>query len=167
MRDLAFYAFDLLVDQGEDITGCPISSARSGSRRCSRRVPPPILYGDHVIGKGEALFDAICTEGGEGIIAKKANAPYRGARAKNWLKVKCIQRQEFVIVGWQASDKRRGFRSLHLAVRDGKQADLCRQGRHRLRHRDDREPERDDATAGSRHSRRSTCRAPRCAGRTG
>ena len=83
-------------------------------------MPAPIIYGDHVIAKGEALFDAICKEGGEGIIAKKASAPYRGARGKNWLKVKCIQRQEFVIVGWQASDKRRGFRSLHLAVRDGK-----------------------------------------------
>ena len=118
--DLAFYAFDLLVDQGEDITRCPTSSARSGSRHCSRAVSAPIIYGDHVIAKGEALFDAICAEGGEGIIAKKASAPYRGARARNWLKVKCIQRQEFVIVGWQASDKRRGFRSLHLAVRDGK-----------------------------------------------
>ena len=51
---------------------CPTSSARSGSRRCSRRSAAPILYGDHVIGKGEALFDAICKEGGEGIISKKA-----------------------------------------------------------------------------------------------
>ena len=70
---------------------------------------PPILYGDHVVGKGEALFDAICKEGGEGIISKKAKAPYRGERGRNWLKVKCIQRQEFVIVGWQESDKRHGF----------------------------------------------------------
>jgi bifunctional non-homologous end joining protein LigD len=71
-----------------------------------------------VIGKGEALFDAICKEGGEGIISKKASAPYRGTRTRCWLKVKCIQRQEFVIVGWSESDKRRGFRSLLLALRD-------------------------------------------------
>ena len=76
---------------------------------------PPILYGDHVVGKGEKLFDAICKEGGEGIISKKAKAPYRSGQARNWLKIKCIQRQEFVIVGWQDSDKRHGFRSLHLA----------------------------------------------------
>jgi bifunctional non-homologous end joining protein LigD len=118
--DLAFYAFDLLVDQGEDIVGLPNLERKERLAALLRAAPPPILYGDHVIAKGEALFDAICKEGGEGIIAKKASAPYRGARAKNWLKVKCIQRQEFVIVGWQASDKRRGFRSLHLAVRDGK-----------------------------------------------
>ena len=118
--DLAFYAFDLLVDQGEDITKLPNLERKERLAALLKAAPPPILYGDHVIAKGEALFNAICAEKGEGIIAKKASAPYRSARAKSWLKVKCIQRQEFVIVGWQASDKRRGFRSLHLAVRDGK-----------------------------------------------
>ena len=118
--DLAFYAFDLLVDQGEDITKLPNLERKERLAALLKAAPPPILYGDHVIAKGEALFNAICAEKGEGIIAKKASAPYRGARAKSCLNVKCIQRQEFVIVGWQASDKRRGFRSLHLAVRDGK-----------------------------------------------
>ncbi len=118
--DLAFYAFDLLVDQGEDIRKLPNLERKERLAALLKAVSAPILYGDHVVGKGEALFDAICEEGGEGIISKKAKAPYKGERAKNWLKVKCIQRQEFVIVGWQASDKRRGFRSLHLAARDGR-----------------------------------------------
>jgi bifunctional non-homologous end joining protein LigD len=117
--DLAFYAFDLIVDQGEDISALPNIERKQRLAALLKAVPSPIIYGDHVLAKGEALFDAICKEGGEGIIAKKSKAPYRGARAKNWLKVKCIQRQEFVIVGWQSSDKRRGFRSLHLAVREG------------------------------------------------
>jgi len=118
--DLAFYAFDLLIDQGEDIIHLPNIERKQRLATLLKAVPAPIIYGDHVLAKGEALFEAICAEGGEGIIAKKASASYRGARAKNWLKVKCIKRQEFVIVGWQASDKRRGFRSLHLAVQDGK-----------------------------------------------
>ena len=118
--DLAFYAFDLLVDRGEDIKRLTNLQRKERLAALLKGAPPPLLYGDHIIAKGEALFDAICKEGGEGVIAKKANATYRGARAKNWLKVKCIQRQEFVIVGWQASDKRRSFRSLHLGVRDGK-----------------------------------------------
>jgi bifunctional non-homologous end joining protein LigD len=118
--DLAFYAFDLLVDQGKDIRKLSNLERKERLAALLKAVSPPILYGDHVVGKGEALFDAICKEGGEGIISKKAKAPYKGERAKNWLKVKCIQRQEFVIVGWQASDKRRGFRSLHLAARDGR-----------------------------------------------
>jgi bifunctional non-homologous end joining protein LigD len=117
--NLAFYAFDLLIDRGEDIR--KLSNVERKARLASllEGVPPPILYGDHVIGKGEALFKAICEQGGEGIISKKANAPYSGRRGRSWLKIKCIQRQEFVIVGWLESDKRRGFRSLLLAARDG------------------------------------------------
>jgi len=118
--DLAFYAFDLLVDQGKDIRKLPNLERKERLAALLKAVSPPIIYGDHVVGKGEALFDAICAEGGEGIISKKAGAPYRGERTKNWLKIKCIQRQEFVIIGWQASDKRRGFRSLHLAAKEGR-----------------------------------------------
>jgi bifunctional non-homologous end joining protein LigD len=81
-------------------------------------VAPPIIYGDHIVGRGEAMFNAMCEQGGEGIVSKKASAPYRGARTRNWLKVKCIQRQEFVIVGWSESDKRIGFRSLLLAAKE-------------------------------------------------
>ena len=117
--DLAFYAFDLLVDRGEDITRLPNIERKERLAALLKTASHPILYGDHVIGKGEALFDAICAEGGEGIISKKASAPYSGTRSRNWLKIKCIQRQEFIIVGWQESDKRRGFRSLHLAVQEG------------------------------------------------
>ena len=118
--NLAFYAFDLLVDRGEDIRKLPNIERKARLAALLEGVAPPILYGDHVVGKGEALFDAICQQGGEGIIAKKADAPYSSRRTRNWLKIKCIQRQEFIIVGWSESDKRKGFRSLLLAVRDGR-----------------------------------------------
>jgi bifunctional non-homologous end joining protein LigD len=118
--NLAFYAFDLLIDRGEDIRALPNIERKERLAALLKGVAPPILYGDHVIGKGEALFDAVCKQKGEGIISKKASAPYRGTRSRCWLKVKCIQRQEFVIIGWAESDKRRGFRSLLLAARDGK-----------------------------------------------
>ncbi|WP_309610534.1 DNA ligase D [Sphingomonas sp.] len=118
--NLAFYAFDLIVDRGEEIAKLGNLERKERLAALLKAVSAPILYGDHILAKGEALFEAICKEGGEGIIAKKASAPYSGARAKNWLKIKCTNRQEFVIVGWQESDKRRGFRSLHLAVQDRK-----------------------------------------------
>jgi bifunctional non-homologous end joining protein LigD len=118
--NLAFYAFDLLVDRGKDIRKLPNIERKERLAALLKGVAPPILYGDHIVGKGEALFDAICKEGGEGIISKKASAPYRGARTRNWLKVKCTWRQEFVIVGWSESDKRRGFRSLLLGLREGR-----------------------------------------------
>jgi bifunctional non-homologous end joining protein LigD len=116
--NLVFYAFDLLVDRGEDIRKLPNIERKARLASLLEGVSPPIIYGDHVVGKGEALFNAVCKDGGEGIVSKKASAPYRNRRTRNWLKVKCIRRQEFVIVGWSESDKRRGFRSLLLAVKE-------------------------------------------------
>jgi bifunctional non-homologous end joining protein LigD len=116
--NLVFYAFDLLVDRGEDIKKLPNIERKARLAALLEGVPPPIIYGDHIIGRGEAMFNAMCEQGGEGIVSKKADAPYKGTRTRNWLKVKCIQRQEFVIVGWSDSDRRLGFRSLLLAARD-------------------------------------------------
>ena len=117
---LAFYAFDLLVDRGEDIRKLPNIERKERLAALLEGVSPAILYGDHIIGRGVEMFDAVCKTGGEGIISKKASATYQGTRTRNWLKVKCIQRQEFVIIGWSESDKRRGFRSLLLAAKDGR-----------------------------------------------
>ncbi len=122
-RGLTLFAFDLLELNGEDLTALPnlqrkerLASALGDGK------PPFILYADHIIGKGEELFEAMCQAGGEGIISKRAAAPYRGTRTKSWLKIKCVQRQEFVIIGWSESDKKgRGFRSLLLGLhQDGK-----------------------------------------------
>jgi bifunctional non-homologous end joining protein LigD len=116
--NLVFYAFDLLVDRGEDIRKLPNIERKERLAALLSGVSPPILYGDHVIGRGEELFREVCKTGGEGIVSKLARASYSGARTRSWLKVKCIQRQEFVIVGWSESDKRRGFRSLLLGAKD-------------------------------------------------
>jgi bifunctional non-homologous end joining protein LigD len=116
--NLVFYAFDLLIDRGDDIRKLPNIERKERLAELLKGVPPPILYGDHIVGRGEAMFDAMCEQGGEGIVSKKADAPYRGSRTRNWLKIKCIQRQEFVIVGWSESDKRLGFRSLLLAAKE-------------------------------------------------
>ena len=117
---LAFFAFDLMVDQGKDIRKLPNIERKERLATLLEGVSPPILYGDHVIGRGEEMFEAVCKTGGEGIISKKASATYTGTRTRNWLKIKCIQRQEFVIIGWSESDKRRGFRSLLLAAKKGR-----------------------------------------------
>ena len=116
--NLAYYAFDLLVDRGEDIKRLPNIERKERLASLLEGASSPILYGDHVIGRGEALFNEICKQRGEGIVSKRAAAPYKGTRTRDWLKIKCIQRQEFVIVGWSESDKRIGFRSLLLAAKD-------------------------------------------------
>ena len=115
--NLAFYAFDLLVDRGEDIRKLPNIERKERLAALLEGVPPPILYGDHVIGKGEELFDAICKAGRRRDHLEEGRRALSAAtRTRNWLKIKCIQRQEFVIVGWSESDKRRGFRSLLLGA---------------------------------------------------
>ena len=114
--NLVFYAFDLLVDRGEDIKRLPNIVRKDRLASLLAGVNPPIIYGDHVIGRGEDLFREVCRQGGEGIVAKKSSCRYKGVRTRNWLKVKCIDREEFVIVGWTKSDKRIGFRSLLLAA---------------------------------------------------
>ncbi len=116
--NLVFYAFDLLVDRGEDIKKLPNIERKERLASLLQGVSAPIIYGDHVIGRGEALYNQVCKQGGEGIVSKRAAAPYRGTRTRDWLKIKCIERQEFVIVGWSESDKRIGFRSLLLATKE-------------------------------------------------
>jgi bifunctional non-homologous end joining protein LigD len=117
---LAYFAFDILNLGGRDLTGLSNLDRKAELERLLKEVPAPIHYSDHVIGNGEKLFDSLCGEGMEGIVSKRADAPYRvGLRTKTWLKVKCLHRQEFVIVGWTPSDKGRGFRSLLLGVHEG------------------------------------------------
>ena len=118
-RDLTLFAFDLLSLDGEDLKRLP----NLERKELLRTIIPnqgPILFAEHVIGEGEKLFQAMCREGFEGIVSKRADAPYLGKRTQTWLKIKCIQRQEFVIVGWTPSEARgRGFRSLLLGLNEG------------------------------------------------
>jgi bifunctional non-homologous end joining protein LigD len=119
-RGLTLFVFDALEIDGEDLTPLP-NIERKGrlATLLGPGNPPTLLYADHIVGRGEELLRAMCDAGQEGIISKRADAPYRGRRTKCWLKVKCIQRQEFVIIGWTPSDKKgRGFRSLLLGVNE-------------------------------------------------
>ncbi|MBC7493062.1 MAG: DNA ligase D [Novosphingobium sp.] len=113
---LDFHAFDLLELDGQDLTALGNIERKERLEALLAQARAPIHVADHVIGAGEPLFKAMCAAGQEGIISKRIDAAYRGARTKSWLKVKCIRREEFVIVGWTASDTRaRPFASLLLA----------------------------------------------------
>jgi len=79
----------------------------------------PVYYTDHLQGNGQAMFDALCGRGFEGVIAKRARGKYVPGRGRSWLKIKCGASQEFVIVGWAESTKDRHFSSVLLAVNEG------------------------------------------------
>ena len=114
---LTLFAFDLLSQGGEDLTKLPLLARKERLRVLLQGGDARIQFSEHIQGAGEKLFETMCREGYEGVVSKRADAPYRGARTKTWLKIKCIHRQEFVIIGWTPSSaKGRGFRSLLLAV---------------------------------------------------
>ncbi|KKB09341.1 DNA ligase D [Devosia chinhatensis] len=117
---LEYFAFDLLELDGKDLTKKPLVERKAALEgllgKATRR--DPIQYSSHVTGHGQKVFDALCRDGHEGVIAKRAQDPYRGDRTKSWLKIKCLKRQEFVIGGWSPSSKRKGFASLLVGTWD-------------------------------------------------
>ncbi|HEY9553671.1 DNA ligase D [Allosphingosinicella sp.] len=119
-RGLTLFLFDALEIEGEPLSKLPNLERKARlASLVGEGQPPFILYADHIVGHGEKLLKAMCDAGQEGIISKRADAPYRGARTKNWLKIKCTNRQEFVIVGWTPSEsKGRALRALLLAVHE-------------------------------------------------
>ena len=116
--EMTFFAFDLLRHDGEDLRALTNVERKERLRALMADADPHLQFAEHVAGPGEPLFETMCREGFEGVVSKRADAPYRGKRTQAWLKTKCIRRQEFVIVGWLPSDKGRGLRSLLLGVHE-------------------------------------------------
>jgi len=113
---LSFHAFDLLEVDGRDLAGLPNIERKERLEALLAAAEPPIHVADHVIGAGEKLYKAMCAAGQEGIISKTIDGKYASRRTRNWVKVKCTLRQEFVIIGWKKSSaKGRPFSSLLLA----------------------------------------------------
>uniref|UniRef100_UPI00262E35DC non-homologous end-joining DNA ligase n=1 Tax=uncultured Sphingomonas sp. TaxID=158754 RepID=UPI00262E35DC len=117
---MTLFAFDLIEQDGEDLTALPLVQRKARLQPLVTGSDDRLLYAEHIVGAGEQLFASLCGEGMEGVVSKRADSPYPNGRSNDWLKIKCLHRQEFVIIGWLPSDKRRGFRSLLLGVhRDG------------------------------------------------
>lgn len=117
-----FYAFDLLALEGKDLTSQPLEDRRAALDKLFADVTPrgflrlsPVLEGE-----GGDLFAKVGDVGGEGLVSKLRDAPYRSGRSAAWVKSKVERRGAFVIVGWQHSTARgRSFASLLLAAQEG------------------------------------------------
>ena len=116
--EMTLFAFDLLELDGEKLDKLPNVQRKERLRPLLDGADARLQFAEHIVGEGEKLFQTMCREGYEGIVSKLADAPYRGRRTQAWLKIKCLLRQEFVIVGWTESDKSRGFRALLLGVNE-------------------------------------------------
>jgi bifunctional non-homologous end joining protein LigD len=101
------YVFDLLYLEGRDTTQLPLL-ARKSLLRGALALRAPLRFTTHRRRDGEQLFRDACERGWEGLIAKRAGAPYTHGRSRDWLKLKCSAEQELVIGGYTAP---RGSRS--------------------------------------------------------
>ena len=82
-----------------------------------KRVSDWLIYSDHFVGDGPAVYRGACEAGLEGIISKRADSKHRSGRFKDWLKIKCHHGEEFVIGGYSRSDvKGKPFSSVPLGT---------------------------------------------------
>ncbi|APG87173.1 ATP-dependent DNA ligase (plasmid) [Sinorhizobium americanum CCGM7] len=115
-----FFAFDLLYFDGHDLTGTELSVRRHLLEGFLDGSSGAIRLSEEVYGDGAALLEKACSMGLEGIIAKHRDQPYRSGRTGDWLKIKCVQSESFMIVGYEQSlTARGGLGSLLLAGRKG------------------------------------------------
>ena len=119
--NLAYYVFDLLYLDGCDLRQVPLlDRKRSLAAVMPSGASGLLRYSDHIQGQGEVVFSEACRRGMEGIVSKRTDSTYLGGRNRNWIKVKCGLRQEFVIGGFtDPSGSRVAFGALLLGVYDG------------------------------------------------
>jgi DNA ligase D-like protein (predicted ligase) len=116
------YLFDVLWAGGRDVRPQPLLE-RKALLRSLLSFRDPLRFTEHRDADGEAYWREACRLGWEGIIAKRAGAPYRPGRTRDWLKFKCLNGQEFVIGGYtDPRGSRVGFGALLLGYygADGK-----------------------------------------------
>ena len=115
---LTYYVFDLLYADGYSLTAAPLVERKNLLEQivaASRGLDGVIQFSDHLVGHGPIMLEQARRAGLEGIMSKRVDSPYRGGRTSDWLKIKCHQRQEFVIGGYTPpSGSRKGFGALLL-----------------------------------------------------
>jgi bifunctional non-homologous end joining protein LigD len=109
-----YYVFDVLYAEGHDVRSRP-QAERKDLLRTVLTFEDPIRYTEHRERDGERFYAQACADRWEGLIAKRAAAPYRGGRSPDWLKFKCENEQEFVIGGYtDPQGSRQGLGALLL-----------------------------------------------------
>jgi DNA ligase D-like protein (predicted ligase) len=97
---LVFFLFDLLHLNGETIGARPLLERNERLRDLLSGAGSLLQFSDHQIGRGRDFYDRACALKVEGIVSKRVDAPYAPGNRGLWLKTKCLNREEFVVVGW-------------------------------------------------------------------
>lgn len=117
---IVYYVFDLLFLEGFDLRDSPLSERKRILKSLfdETQLASPILYSEHFAVDGATMYKQACTNKWEGIISKDLNSPYRSTRTEAWLKVKCVMKSKFYVVGYVPDPA--GIAALHLAKKSGK-----------------------------------------------
>ena len=117
---LLFYAFDLLYLDGFDLRSAPLEGRRRVLAGLIAGAPAGrILMSETIAEPGAMLLRHACEMGLEGIVAKRADAPYRSGRSDAWLKIKCSKVARFPIIGFVPAAGN-SIAALRLGRREGK-----------------------------------------------
>jgi DNA ligase D-like protein (predicted ligase) len=106
---LTYFAFDLLELNGENVARLPLGERKGQLAALLKESPAGISYSEHAQEDGEAFRRAACEHGLEGIVSKRLDRPYLPGDRGAWVKTKCLNRAEFVIVGWSDPEGSRPF----------------------------------------------------------
>lgn len=121
-KDIVYYLFDLPYCAGHDLRQARLEDRRAVLQRIVARNPQPnVRFSEVFDAPPDQVLDSACKLGLEGVIAKRRDSAYVTRRSSDWLKLKCHQRQEFVIAGFtDPKGSRAGIGSLLLGVHDEK-----------------------------------------------
>jgi bifunctional non-homologous end joining protein LigD len=97
---LVFFAFDLLFFNGQSTAQLPLIERKERLHRLFKKEIPGLRCSEHVVGDGPRFRAQACKLGLEGVISKRADRPYAPSDRGIWVKSKCLNREEFVVVGW-------------------------------------------------------------------
>ena len=97
---LVFFAFDLLFLNGQSTAQLPLIERKERLKRLFKKEIDGLRYSEHVAGDGPRFRAQACKLGLEGAISKRADRPYAPGDRGIWVKSKCLNREEFVVVGW-------------------------------------------------------------------
>ena len=99
-EELVFLAFDLLYLEGQNTAGLRLIERKDRLQSLFRRKTRGLRFSDHVVGQGPRFREHACQLAVEGVISKRLDRAYAPGNRGLWVKSKCLNREEFVVVGW-------------------------------------------------------------------
>jgi bifunctional non-homologous end joining protein LigD len=97
---LFFFAFDLLYLNGESTSQVPLINRKERLQQLFKKEIHGLRYSEHVVSDGPRFRAHACKLGLEGVISKRIDRPYAPGDRGIWVKSKCLNREEFIVVGW-------------------------------------------------------------------